>query len=480
MWKNYFSVTTLDEALQLLDQYQQQARVIAGGTDIIIELERRQRPDVDTLIDISRAPGLDDIALRGDMFRLGPLVTHNHVVGSELIVQRALPLAQACWEVGAPQIRNRATVAGNVITASPANDTITPLWALNASVTLASVYGERTLPFPEFYQGVRKTALHPNELLTGISFQVLGERERGVFLKLGLRRAQAIAVVNIAVILDFAEDNETIAGARITLGSVAPTIIRAPDAEHSLQGRKLSQAVIAEAATLAAAAARPISDVRAPAGYRTEMVKVLTARALRSLRDHQERATWPEDPTMLWGPTQGHVHAPLPAMVRHEDDAGDTIVTTINGKSFVCTGASNKTLLRFLRDDAGFTGTKEGCAEGECGACTVFLDGVAVMSCMVPAPRVHGAEIVTVEGLADNGQLHPIQQAFVETGAVQCGFCTPGFLMSGAKLLEEHPQPTRDQIAQSIAGNLCRCTGYYKILDAFALAREAATAEAAR
>jgi carbon-monoxide dehydrogenase medium subunit len=462
MWDSYYSVTSLVEALELLAEHQEHARIIAGGTDILIEMERQQRPGVGVLIDISRVPGLDEIALHGDSIRLGPLVTHNHIVGSQLAVERALPLAQACWEVGAPQIRNRGTVAGNLITASPANDTITPLLAMDASVMLVSLDRERTVPLSEFYTGLRQTVMRADEIMTAISFPALGRDERGIFLKLGLRRAQAIAVVNAAVLLAF--DGDTVARAAITLGSVAPTVIRVPEAESLLVGQRLMPEVIVDVAKMVARVPDPIDDVRSTAAYRTEMVKVLVARALRALASNTHADRWPENPAMLWGKQEARIIGGLSQSYDHR--AGQPIETRVNGESHRVESGHNKTLLRFLREDLGLPGTIEGCAEGECGACTVFLDGVAVMSCMVPAPRAHAAEIVTVEGLSENGKLHPVQTAFMNDGAVQCGYCTPGFLMAGAKLLEEHPHPTHDQIQQSISGNLCRCTGYYKIVQA--------------
>jgi xanthine dehydrogenase iron-sulfur cluster and FAD-binding subunit A len=475
MWSHYYSVATLNEALNLLTQYGARARIIAGGTDMLIELERGQRPGVDTLIDITRVPGIDSITKANGQIRLGPLVTHNHVVDSKVIIERGFPLAQASWEVGAPQIRNRATVAGNVITASPANDTITPLMALDASVTLASTVGERIVPLSEFYIGVRKTVMRPDELLTAISFPPMGHSQRGMFIKLGLRRAQAISVINVAVILDF--NGDAISGAVITLGSVAPTIIRVPNAEAFLTGKTLTPDVISEAARLSAATPKPIDDVRGTAAYRTEMVRVLVSRALKALAAGEERAHWPNHPAMLWGENHAHVIYSMPATIDHVEE--QPIETVVNGQSLKIATGQHKNLLDFLREDVGLPGTKEGCAEGECGACTVFLDGAAVMSCMVAAPRAHGAEIVTVEGLRQDGQLHPIQEAFIEQGAVQCGYCTPGFLMAGAKLLEENPDPTHEQIQQSITGNLCRCTGYYKIVQAFEEASRKRVAEGA-
>lgn len=462
-WAHYFSVASIDEALQLLAEHGARARIVAGATDLIIELERKLRPGVDTLIDISRVPGLDDIEMRDGRIRLGPLVTHNHLVGSPIVREYAFPLARAAWDVGAPQIRNRGTVAGNLITASPANDTIPPLWALGASVTLRSTSEERTLGLPDFYTGLRRTAMRPDEMLTAIEFPALAANERGAFIKLALRRAQAISVVNTALVLGF--DGERIARAVITLGSVAPTIVRATAAEGHLTGRALDDDTIREAARLAIRAATPIGDVRSTAEYRSAMIGVLVARALRALRDQAEREGFPADPAMLWGPRQAHVTPDLAlhTTIRHDDQPIDT---TINGAHYTLRGANHKTLLRMLREDAHLPGTKEGCAEGECGACTVFLDGVAVMACMAPAPRAHGAQIVTVEGIAQDGQLHPVQQAFIETGAVQCGYCTPGFVMSGVKLLEELAAPSAEQVEQSITGNLCRCTGYYRIVQA--------------
>lgn len=152
MWNTYIQPRTIDETVQLLAQYGADARIINGGTDLLIEIERKIRnPKI--LIDISRVPHLDTIREEGDHIRLGPSVTHNQVVGSELLRQLAYPLVRAAWEVGAPQIRNRGTIVGNLVTASPANDTIVPLWAMGAEVRLKSVRGERVVPFSNFFQG---------------------------------------------------------------------------------------------------------------------------------------------------------------------------------------------------------------------------------------------------------------------------------------------------------------------------------------
>ena len=142
----------------------------------------------------------------------------------------------------------------------------------------------------------------------------------------------------------------------------------------------------------------------------------------------------------------------------------------VNGETHEILVAVHKTLLEVLREDLGLTGTKHGCELGECGTCTVLVDGRPVLSCLTLPIECEGRDVTTVEGLARNGVLHPLQQAFAELGAAQCGYCTPGFLLVAEELLRENPRPTRAQIAEALAGNLCRCTGYLKIFEAVELA----------
>lgn len=461
MWQTYINAESTGQVKVILAELQEKARIIAGATDLILEMERGVRKGIDTLIDISRIPDLNRIYEDGaGLIHLGPLVTHNDCVRSKLLREKALPLVLACWQVGSPQIRNRGTVAGNLITASPANDTISPLMALNASLVLSNTRGSRTAKIQDFYTGVRKTVMKPDEMLMEIVFPAIRKDQSAYYIKSALRRAQAISVVNATVVVSCEKD--VIQEAVITLGAVAPVIIHAEKAEGYLSGKELSEAVIREASRLAGEAARPIDDVRGSAVYRSYIVAILVKQALETIQNRDTKNGLLENPPVL--KSQGTTREL--ASSAGKISITNPIITTINGSKFILKTGQNKTLLRLLREDAGLVGTKEGCSEGECGACTVYLDGAAVMACMVPAPRAHGAEIVTIEGMANGEQLHPVQQAYVEEGAVQCGYCTPGFVMSTVKLLEENPYPSEEEIKHALTGNLCRCTGYYKIVQA--------------
>ncbi|MBC8264567.1 MAG: (2Fe-2S)-binding protein [Anaerolineales bacterium] len=142
------------------------------------------------------------------------------------------------------------------------------------------------------------------------------------------------------------------------------------------------------------------------------------------------------------------------------------LTMTLNGQSVTVEVEPFEILVDVLRDKLGLTGAKIGCNEGECGACTVIMDGQAVLSCLLPAMKAHCREVITIEGLSRDGELHPLQRAFIEKGSVQCGYCTPGMIMSAKALLDKNPQPSADEIEEAIAGNLCRCTGYFQIMEA--------------
>jgi carbon-monoxide dehydrogenase small subunit len=156
------------------------------------------------------------------------------------------------------------------------------------------------------------------------------------------------------------------------------------------------------------------------------------------------------------------------------------LMMELNGREVMIDIEPSDLLVDVLRERLGLIGTKLGCREGECGACTVILDGKAIASCILPAMKAHGRKVVTVEGLSINGELDALQEAFIEKGAVQCGYCTPGMLMSAKALLEENPNPSEEEIKEAIAGNLCRCTGYFKIIEAIKSVAERAASSLAR
>ncbi len=467
MYTKYHVVNSLNDALEIKNRSPQTTRILAGGTDLMLEFEKGQHSAVNEIIDVSRIAGLDQVKMDEDgQIHIGPMVTHSGCLRSDLIKRYARCLYQACDNIGSPQIRNRGTIAGNIVTASPANDTISALMALDASVELRSIDQLRTSKLREFFTGVRKTILQPNEMVTDIFFTKPGEAEKSFFIKNALRNAQAISVLNVAVSIE--NDGTQITKARIALGSVAPTVIRAIKAENFLIGKAVNEEVCGKAGEIAANETKPISDIRASDVYRTKMVAIHVKRALMNAM--QENLPDNRTPVLLWGQ---ETNANKPLFENSLELGPDSPISLlVNGRSMQIKGAFHKNLLDMLRENALLSGTKEGCGEGECGACTVYMDGIAVMACLVPAPRTHLTHITTIEGIAPEQGLHKVQQAFVDEGAVQCGFCTPGFVMSSAKLLEEKPHPNREEIMTGISGNLCRCTGYYKIISAIEKAAE--------
>lgn len=452
MWEHFYQPLTLDEALGLLANHGAAARIVAGGTDVLVELQRGVKP-AHTLIDVSALRDLRYVRRENGRIAIGGLATHNDVLASPLCWTAAPALVQACAEVGAPQIRTRATIAGNVVTASPANDTIVALIAQGAQLVMSSARGERRVDIEDFFTGFRATVLAPDELIREIRVRPLAQGEHSIFLKLGLRRAQAISVISVAVFVQI--ENGVVRNARIALGCVAPTVVRARNAEKALTGGALDEDAISACAKAACEEIAPIDDVRGSAGYRRTTLDGLLRRALERIGENAGDLSGSQ--VLLDTGDEAPLDVP---------PFDQTVIARINGARTELRDAQTLTLLDALRDCAGLTGAKEGCAEGECGACTVWLDGKAVMSCLVPAPQAHGRSVVTIEGLANGDALHPLQRAYIECGAVQCGFCIPGMIMAGAKVLDEMPQAGLPELQSAISGNICRCTGYRKILQA--------------
>ncbi len=432
---------------------------VAGATDLLLELSRssgNENGSPVTLIDLWGLPDCSEITIEDKDVVIGCGVTHNQIIDAQNLDSALDILRSACIEIGSPQLRNRATVVGNIVTASPANDTISALVALDASVLIESVDAQRRVPIREFFTGFRKTTLMNSELVRSITIPRWNRNTVGTWFKVGNRTAQAISVLHAGVVIEFDGQSPLVTRADIALGSVSETVNVSALLSEYLVGRELNAETAAAAARIAADDIEPIDDIRATADYRTSVTGAALQRALVGLSNFSvsESRTAP-----LLGWIASRPDPPQPSL-----SPTSNISCTVNESIVTAPIAHHATLLEWLRANAS-TGTKEGCAEGECGACTIKLNGAAVTSCLVPTAQADGSSLVTIEGLATGSALHPVQQKFLDKFAVQCGFCTPGFLVAASALLAENDSPSKEDIEAGLSGNLCRCTGYYSIVE---------------
>jgi aerobic carbon-monoxide dehydrogenase medium subunit len=278
----YHEPTTLEEVLTLLSELGGNAKLLAGGTDVLVRMKLKvDRPS--HVISISRVPGMDQIVPRnGHAVTVGPAVTAADLARHELIRDRFAPLGIAAGRLGAPTIRNRATIGGNLVNARPAADFPPPCMVLNAQLKLKSATGERDVPVNEFFRGPGETVIEPHELLVSLHMETPPPWTGGAYIKLGARKALEISMVNVATLLTLESPDGPIVDARIALGAVAPTPVRAYGAEQLLIGERPSDGLFQRAGEVGVGLCSPITDHRGTMEYRCMMIETLTKRALGS------------------------------------------------------------------------------------------------------------------------------------------------------------------------------------------------------
>lgn len=338
-------------------------------------------------------------------------------------------------------------------------DTVPPLVALGAVVVLKSSAGSREVRMEELFTKPYQTKTQPDEILTEIRFPVLPDDSGSAFVKLGRRNALSISRLSVAAVLR-RDANNVIVDAKIVPGAAFPTWQRITSAERILIGEQASDALFEAAGHKVSEEMITRTGRRWSTEYKEPVLAVLVRRALMQCVSPALPERQSHDRKTSLRP----VSASFASFRSHHRYC--TITAAVNGRSRTVTVPTNRTLLTLLREDLGLTGTKCGCEIGECGACTILLDGQPVNSCLVLAPQVHGRAVTTIEGMMHDGKLHPLQVSFMEKDAAHCGFCTPGMLMSAKALIDENPDPSDTDIRVAISGNLCRCTGYQQIVDA--------------
>ena len=469
---DYARPAAVTEAVGLLADTGDEAKVLAGGQSLVPVLAMRLgRPTL--LIDINAVEGLDELSLSEDTLYVGATVRQRRVEHDPNAT--AVPLlAMALPWVGHRELRSRGTVCGSLAHADPAAELPAVAACLNATLEIATPTGRRSVSARDFFTGPMTTVLAPDELLLAAHFPAARLGDGFAFAELS-RRHGDYALTGVATWVRRSPSGDVQEAVLAAFGVSAVPVVRdvtdqltsaLSDLTPGAPGQPLVRTLTEPMSALAADVVDTPGDMHASNAYRRRLFTHLAARELAHAH-LRAQADLVREPTGVRSSPGGSRTSSAAAQ---KCSANQSAVTqlTVNGRQVTIEAPPRVTLADALRDRLGLKGTHLGCEHGICGMCTVLVDGEAARSCLLFACQLDGAEVLTVEGLGRPGELHPLQQAFGRHHALQCGFCTPGFLLSAYDLLRHQPEITEDELAAELSGVLCRCTGYRNILSAVA------------
>lgn len=496
--KALYEAQNVSHAIRLLQEHPE-AQIIAGGSDVLVQMREGKRAGAE-LVSIYGLNELRGVRMEEDgTLRIGSLTSFSHITKDPLIQRYIGVLGEAVDMVGGPQIRNIGTIGGNTCNGVTSADSASTLFAWDAEIELTGPERVRRIPIRDFYIRAGKTDLRPAEIQTGILIRKESyEGYSGHYIKYAMRNAMDIATLGCSVNVKLSNDKKTFTDIRIAYGVAGPVPMRAVHAEAEGRGLPVTDESMERISEAVLQDVTPRDSWRASKAFREHISKVLCRRALAAAVKRAER----EAETVSrecgsggygsreynsreydsgrerigcenCGDSQGSgsVGADRPSEDRINGQSGrkqyKLVRCRINGVEREAVVDVRASLTDMLRGEYSLTSVKKGCEVGECGACNVIIDGECYNSCIYLAVWADGKEIQTLEGLmGPNGELSDIQQAFIDEAAVQCGFCTPGVIMSAVEILESGKEYSRDELRKLLSGHLCRCTGYENILNA--------------
>ena len=465
--KAVYEARSVDHAIRLLQEHPQ-AQIIDGGSDVLVQMREGKRAGAE-LVSIYGLDELRGVSMEEDgTIRIGPLTSFSHITRDQLIRKYIGVLGEAVDMVGGPQIRNIGTIGGNTCNGVTSADSASTLFAWDAVIELTGPEGVRRIPIRDFYIRAGKVDLRPAEIQTGILIRRESyEGYQGHYIKYAMRNAMDIATLGCSVNVKLSDDRKTFTDIRIAYGVAGPVPMRAVHAEAAGKGLPVTEDSIEKISSTVLEDVTPRDSWRASKAFREHISKVLCKRALEEAVKRAESGTEQEIEREEKADIRAGVSADAEKSFSGESGRYKLIRCRINGVDREAVVDVRASLTDMLRNDYSLTSVKKGCEVGECGACNVIIDGECYNSCIYLAVWADGKEIRTLEGLmGPNGELSDIQQAFIDEAAVQCGFCTPGVIMSAVEILERGKEYTRDELRKMLSGHLCRCTGYENILNA--------------